>query len=32
MGASVIGTVNEAKRDNETDDFGDNPIRINLDK
>lgn len=31
LGALVIGAVNEAKRDNETDDFGYNPIRINLD-
>lgn len=31
LGALVIGAINEAQRNNETDDFGYNPIRINLD-
>lgn len=31
LGALIIGAVNEAKRDNETDDFGYNPIRVNFD-
>lgn len=30
LGVLVIGVVNEVKRDNETDDFGYNPIRIEL--
>ena len=30
LGALIIGAVNEARRNNETDDFGYNPIRIEL--
>ncbi|WP_296424831.1 hypothetical protein [Yoonia sp.] len=32
LGALIIGAVNESKRNNETDDFGYNPIRINIDR
>ena len=32
LGAIVIGAVNESRRNNDTDDFGYNPIRVNFDQ